>query len=185
MSGPLQALAARYDRLAATGEVAAFGLSWERISYAVVLDGAGGVVDVQPLMDTDGKKPQPRAMLVPGAVKRTSRIASNFLWDKTSYTLGVSAKPGKRVADERVAFEKLQRDLIGSDDDQGLRALLAFLAGWKPERFEAAHFRPEMLDANLVFAFDGDEGFLHERPAARAVWQAHLASASTRPRGCA
>lgn len=176
MSGPLQALVARYDRLAARGEVAAFGLSWERVSHAVVISSKGEPVDVQPLLDTSGRKPQPRAMLVPRAVKRTSGIASNFLWDKTPYVLGVSGGQGRRTAAEHAAFVKAHRDLLGITADDGLRALRAFLERWTPDRFAAPPFQPEMLDTNVVFALDGGVGFLHERPTAMDVWLAHLAS---------
>jgi CRISPR-associated protein Csd1 len=176
MTGPLQALAARYDRLAARGEVPAYGYSLEKISYALILSSAGDLLDVQPLLDTTGKKPAPRAMLVPQGIKRTSGIASNFLWDKTSYVLGVSGKEGGRVAQEHAAFKALHEDLLAGTDDEGLPALLAFLRGWSPERFAARPFTPEMLDANLVFRLDGDL-FLHDRPAARRIWLARLGSA--------
>lgn len=176
MTGPLQALAARYDRLAEKGEMPAYGYSWERISYAIALAPDGALIDVQPLLDTSGKKPQPRPMLVPQAVKRTSGVASNFLWDKTSYTLGVSGKEGGRVAQEHAAFRKLHEDLLANTDDEGLQALLAFLRGWSPERFAAPPFTPEMLDANVAFRLDGG-AFLHDRPAARAIWVSRLGSA--------
>ncbi|MEK0082681.1 type I-C CRISPR-associated protein Cas8c/Csd1 [Benzoatithermus flavus] len=176
MTGPLQALAARYERLAAKGELPAFGYSSEKISYALVLSPAGNLLDVQPLLDTTGRKPQPRAMLVPQGVKRTSGIASNFLWDKTSYVLGVSAKEGGRLAQEHAAFRKLHEDLLVGSDDEGLQALLAFLRGWSPERFAVPPFAPEMLDTNLVFRLDGDV-FLHDRPAARDIWLSYLGSA--------
>src|SRR4051794_23780144 len=97
MTGPLQALAARYDRLAAKGEVPAYGFAPEKISYALVLSLSGDLLDVQSLLDLAGRKPQPRPLLVPQAIKRTSGVASNFLWDKTSYVLGVSTKPGART----------------------------------------------------------------------------------------
>lgn len=175
MTGPLQALVARYDRLAAKGEVPAYGFSWEKISYALVLGREGEVLEVAPLLDTSGKKPQPRAMLVPQAIKRTSGVASNFLWDKTSYVLGVSGKEGKRLAQEHAAFKALHVELLADAEDEGLRALLAFLGCWAPERFAEGRFQPEMLDANFVFRFEG--GFLHDRPAAKAIWRARLASA--------
>lgn len=174
MTGPLQALAARYDRLAAKREVPAYGFSWEKISYALVLGTEGDVRDVAPLLDTSGKKPQPRSMLVPQAIKRTSGVASNFLWDKTSYVLGASAGQGKRLAEEHAAFVKLHVDLLAGTNDEGLQALLAFLRSWGPERFADPPFRPEMLDANFVFRFDGS--FLHDRPPAQTIWRAHLGS---------
>jgi CRISPR-associated protein Csd1 len=182
MTGPLQALAARYDRLAARGEVPAYGFSWERISYALVMAPDGRLVDVQPLLDLSGKKPQPRPMLVPQGIKRTSGIASNFLWDKTSYALGVSGRESRRLAEEHAAFKDLHAELLAETEDEELVALLAFLAGWSPGRFAQAPFTPEMLDANIVFRLN--DGFLHERPAARAVWLARLGSADAPEAPC-
>lgn len=182
MTGPLQALASRYDWLAAKGEVPAYGFSWEKISYALVLGPEGGVLDVAPLLDISGKKPQPRSMLVPQAIKRTSGVASNFLWDKTSYVLGVSAKQGKRLVEEHAAFVKLHVDLLAGTNDEGLQALLAFLRSWKLERFADPPFRPEMLDANFVFRFDGS--FLHDRPPAQTIWRARLGSADATEAFC-
>ncbi len=176
MSGPLQALAARYERLATKGEVSPYGYSSERISYALVLAPNGCVVDVQPLLDASAGKPQPRRMVVPQAVKRTSGIASNFLWDKTSYVLGVSTKESRRVAEEHAAFKKLHERLLAGTADPGLQALLGFLAAWKPARFPEVPFSPEMRDTNFVFRLDGDEGFLHDRPAARKIWLSYLRS---------
>ena len=66
-------------------------------------------------------------MSVPQAVKRTSGVAPNFLWDKTAYVLGVTAGEGKRTAEEHAAFVKRHREALGGNDDPGLRALLRFL----------------------------------------------------------
>jgi CRISPR-associated protein Csd1 len=112
VTGPLQALAARYDRLAAKGEVPAYGFSWAPISYGVVLAQDGKLIDVQPLLDVTGKRPQPRPMLVPQALKRTSGVASNFLWDKSSYVLGITTGEGKRLAEEHAAFKAWQVELL-------------------------------------------------------------------------
>jgi CRISPR-associated protein Csd1 len=43
------------------------------------------------------------------------------------------------------------------------------LRDWSPEQFEARGFPPEMIDVNLVFRLDGENCYLHDRPAARAV----------------
>jgi CRISPR-associated protein Csd1 len=183
MTGPLQALAARYDGLASKGEVPAYGYSLERISHALVLSSSGDLLDVQSLQDLTGKKPQPRPILVPQAIKRTSGVASNFLWDKTSYVLGVSGKAGGRVAQEHMAFKALHEELLVGTDDAGLRALLAFLGAWTPERFAAPPFSADMLDTNLVFRLDGD-ALLHDRPAARRIWASRLGGADAAEATC-
>lgn len=166
----LQALNSYYQRLLARGEkgLAPFGYSPEKISYEILLASDGRVVVVNDIRDTSGKKPMPRLMNVPQPEKRTVGIKSNFLWDKTSYVLGVSST-SKRADKEHAAFKTLHQQALGNTQDVGLKALLAFLASWTPERFAQQSFKEEMLDANMVFRLDGEKTYLHERPAAQAI----------------
>jgi CRISPR-associated protein Csd1 len=169
----LTALNDYYERLRATGEsgISAPGYSMEKISYALVLDAAGGLVAVDDLRELSGKKPAPKIMSVPQPEKRTAGIRANRLWDKTSYALGVSAS-SKRAEEEHAAFKTLHLKLLADSEDPGLRALAAFLTIWTPAMFgDNPHFSPDMLDANVVFRFDGERGYLHDRPAARALLQ--------------
>src|SRR5690606_11299992 len=123
----LQALNGYYQRLLTRGEegLAPFGYSPEKISYEILLAPDGRVVDVNDIRDTSGKKPLPRLMNVPQPEKRTVGIKSNFLWDKTSYVLGVSTT-SKRADKEHEAFKTLHRESLAGTDDPGLKALLAF-----------------------------------------------------------
>lgn len=165
----LQALDGYYHRLAARGEVTAPGWSPEKFGWCVVLNSAGEPVDVYDLHDVSGKKPKPQVCSVPAAIKRTVGIASNFLWDKTAYVLGRTAGEGKRTAQEHAAFLALHQQRLAGQSDEGLLALLRFLESWRPERFDTAPFKPEMLDANILFRLEGERGFIHDRPAARAL----------------
>lgn len=167
----LQALNCYYQRLLARGEkgLAPFGYSLEKISYEIVLAPDGSVVEVGDFRSTSGKKTVPSLKNVPQPEKRTVGIKSNFLWDKTSYVLGVSAT-SKRSDKEHEAFKTLHREALSGTQDVGLKALLAFLDAWKPEHFGPPHFKAEMLDANMVFRFNGDVRLcLHERPAAKML----------------
>jgi len=167
----LEALAHQYQRLIERDEpgLSPYGYSPEKISYAIVLSADGEPVDVQSLLDTSGKKPVPQSMSVPQPEKRTSGIKSNFLWDKTSYVLGVSAS-SKRTAEEHEAFKAFHAQALAGTTDPGLMALLKFLSKWTPERFASAPFIADMLDANIVFKLDGEPlQYLHQRPAAQTV----------------
>lgn len=171
----LSALADYYQRLLndpASG-IAAPGYSQQNIGYTVVLAADGSVVSVEDEHRVEGKKRLAKAMRVPQPEKRTAGIKSNFLWDKTSYVLGVSAT-SKRSEQEHAAFKALHQQALAGIDDPGLQALLAFLAAWTPAQY-ADHpaFAPHgeaLLDANLVFRLEGDAVHLHERAAARAAW---------------
>lgn len=174
----LQSLDRYYGRMAARGEAEPFGYSRESIGLAVVLSPHGELVGLVDLNSYAGRKPAPQRMAVPRAVIRTSGVASNFLWDKTAYALGVTAGAGRRTAQEHAEFKRLHGERLAGTNDEGLCALLAFLDGWEPARL-AQHpdFRPGMLDANVVFRLDGPvPEYLHQRPAAARLIEA---SAST------
>lgn len=174
----LQALARCYDRLAAEDDAPPFGFSRENVSYAVVLSPRGVAVDTISLLDTSGNKPRPRPLPVPQAVKRTSGVAANFLWDKTAYALGakrnLDTKQPAPAERERAVFRALHEKLLAGSDDEGLRALRAFLNAWRPEEYSRLRHAEDMLDTNVVFRLDGDAGFLHDRAAAKDIWSAHL-----------
>ncbi|HBG31914.1 type I-C CRISPR-associated protein Cas8c/Csd1 [Sinimarinibacterium flocculans] len=159
--------------------ISAPGYSQEKISYAIILSPGGDVIDVLDIRDTSGKKPTPRGLSVPQAPKRSVNIAACFLWDKTSYVLGVSAS-SKRSEQEHATFRALHAEALADTDDPGLRALQTFLSQWRPKMFteHPAFVRhgETMLDTNVVFRLEGEQRFLHERPAARAAWQRMVAA---------
>lgn len=166
----LQALVRYYQRLIERGAegIAPYGYSPEKISYEILLSLDGRVVQVNDIRDTSGKKPLPRMLDVPQPTKRTAGIKSNFLWDKTSYVLGVS-EASKRADKEHEAFKALHGETLSGSDDAGLAALLTFLKSWSPDQFVAPLFPADMLDANVVFRLDGEHGHLHQREAAQAL----------------
>ncbi len=178
----LTALAAAYDRLAEEGRAPPYGYSAETIDYVISMNPDGSVAQVAPL--GDGKTG--RALPVPQAVKRSSGIAANFLWDKTSYVLGVAAlqkakesdadyaKRTRRLPDTHAAFVRRQREALGGTSDEGLVALLRFLDRWRPEDFTAPVWPDEMRDGDIVFALESERRagvYLHDRPAAQAIWR--------------
>lgn len=166
----LSALYEYYYRLLARNEegLSAYGYSAEKISHKIILTAAGEVRSVEGTQDTSGKKPVPKILNVPQSEKRASGIKPNFLWDKTSYVLGVSAT-SKRAAEEHKAFKESHFKQLAGEDDPGIQAFLAFLKNWKPENFQPPLFHESMKDTNVVFELEGDEGFLHERTAVRAI----------------
>ena len=186
----LQSLDRYYDRLHAEKDssgkpkVPAYGFSEEKIGWIIILSREGDWIDLKPHLTTD-KKPQPKLMNVPRAEKRTSGIKPNFLWDKTAYTLGVSANPDKTAAkkqpfllaeDTFSAFRERHFELLQKEQDDGLQALYQFLAKWQPSRFQDTPVADKinMLDSNIVFQLDGVRGYIHESERARVLWAALL-----------
>jgi len=170
----LSALNEYYERLLSSDSEggAPPGYSQEKVSYAIVLATDGTLVDVYDVRVTSGKKPVPRSLGVPQPEKRTVGVKPNFLWDKTSYALGVSAR-SKRADKEHAAFKAFHHRALSGNADIGLQALLRFLDTWVPQHFKGnPHFckhGDELLDSGVVFRLDGEPNYLHERPAARAV----------------
>jgi CRISPR-associated protein Csd1 len=170
----LAALTRAYDRMAARNEVPAFGYSIQNIGFLISLktDGsvAGKPVD---LRSGEGKRRISRRLAVPRPVERTSGIATNFLWDKTAYVLGVTAGEGKRTAAEHKAFVEIHRNWLEDSNDEGLLALLRFVQNWRPELFAEWAWFEDMKDQNVVFALESerlDDICVHDRPAARELW---------------
>lgn len=176
----LASLTYAYERLSERGEAPAFGYSMEKIGFLISLneDGttAGPPID---LREGEGKRKRPLLMPVPQPTKRTAGVAPNFLWDKTSYVLGVTAGEGKRTREEHAAFVVRHKALLQKSDDEGLRALLRFLEAWRPENFTSLGWSEDIEDQNIVFSLESEllkNIRIHDRPAARALW-ARLGSA--------
>lgn len=175
----LAALNDYYVRLQETGDtdIAPPGYSREKISFEIVLTGDGKIAAVNDLRENNGKKPTAKLLSVPASFKRPGiGSKSFFLWDKTSYALGVG-KNSERTQQDHAAFKAFHRELLGQTDDAGLEALLAFLDNWTPECYlDDPHFGRHgeaLLDTNVVFRLEGELGWLHERAAARTVWSQH------------
>ncbi len=197
----LTALATLYERMNAAGEAPQPGFSNEKIGAEVVLDSMGNVRGIRRQGSAEGNKWRPKILSVPAAVKRASGIKPNTFWDKTAYTLGVTAlkddngKPRvdedghaiagqeKRTAQEHEAFKETHSALLAGSDDPGLVALRLFLETWQWDEFAARGFPPGVLDENVVFRLDGDTGvggapqFIHNRPAVTELLSGATSSA--------
>ena len=173
----LQALDSYYARMAARGEAQPFGYSREKIGFAILLSATGEPVQVNDLREPSGRKFVSRLLEVPALpAKRAVAVVCNVLWDKTAYALGRTAGEGRRTAQEHARFKADNLSLVAESEDAGLVAFRRFLETWLPDRFDATPFMPEMLDANVVFALDGEIGYLHEREAAQRLLSARAGS---------
>lgn len=160
-------------------KVPSYGFSEEKISYILVLNEQGELVDYQTNLTDNNKKPQPKLMSVPRPEKRTSGVKPNFLWDKTAYVLGVESNKDKATAKEQPftssektfdAFKQSHLDLLNNTQDVGLLAVRQFLENWLPEHFAQSILPKEILDTNIVFKLDGTSGYIHDRQAAKDLW---------------
>lgn len=168
----LQELNYYYERKAAEPDatIPSYGSSLENISFALVLNEAGELLEIEDLRESVGKKLRPRKMVVPAAEKKASGIKANFLWDSTNYVLGLDDKGNpERTAKCHEAFICQLREHC-SQVDTGLKAVLAFLDRDCTALAQRADW-PDICGANLVFRLSGVKGYIHEREAARKSWE--------------
>ena len=182
----LASLVRAYERLP---NAPAFGYSTERIGFLVSLnaDGspAGPPID---LREGEGKRKAPRLIQVPASFKRPGTTPrSFFLWDNTAFALGVSADEKKANTTRLEAFRQLHRKELAGTNDPGLKALLRFIDSWSPADFTRLGWPEEMKDQNIVFALEGERLkniFIHDRPAARALWTRLCAGGEKKEAAC-
>ncbi len=178
----LQALKEYYDRKAADPEsqMAPPGFEWKEIPYIVVLDPDGNPVSLDCCYEGSGRNRRAKKHLVPKAIKKTSGIASNLLWENPEYAFGIPIKGRpERVADQHNVFTQRITD-IGKINDQGLIAVLKFLT--QDDKIKALNKFEEtwksLLDesGNVSFQLAGDTSLVCERETVRKAIQSALQS---------
>ncbi len=186
----LQALADYYEELASQGKIARPGWAKVKVSWALEIDKNGNLLDVLPLRvpSKDGKKMIPREMELPAPVKRSSGVLSNFLWDNSSYILGMDSK-GKqaRAAECFNAARDYHIKLLTSADSAAAQAVIAFFTNWNPEEADtfpafAEHKENLLSGDNLCFFYNGI--FAADDPEIKAAWQNAYESAADGEREC-
>ena len=173
----LQALVDYYEQLAAQGRIAKPGWAKVKVSWALEIDENGQLHDVLPLRtpSSDGKKMLPREMELPTPVKRSSGVSANFLWDNSSYVLGLDSKgKEKRAAECYAAASSLHQELLSGVESPAARAITAFFQTWDP--MQAGHVtafaehREDLIKGdNLCFFFRGTS--VADDPLIRRAWE--------------
>lgn len=117
----LQSLVKLYETLAQKGEIEKLGWSPVKISYGLCLDNDGNIDKIIFLKQktSDGKKEIPRQISLPMPVKRSSGVASNFLYENSTYLFGYdsSGKPDRATKAYQACKEKHCKILENCDSD--------------------------------------------------------------------
>ena len=182
----LQSLKSYYDRMIGDSDtkVAPPGFYSQRIHFALVIERDGKVKQVKDLREGDDKKKSPVDIIVPEPVKlkRTANVEPNFLWDNSSYVLGIesideglsSQEKEKRISRVKKYFDSFKsyhKEMADKCEDIGLKAVVAFLESWKAEMIEEIDYAEEIPGANIVFILDEDGSrFIHQRPEVIDFW---------------
>ncbi|MDY3810956.1 type I-C CRISPR-associated protein Cas8c/Csd1 [Desulfovibrio porci] len=180
----LSELAAFYQRMLQEPdtELPLPGYSRELIGFVLVLTPRGVLRRILPRLDDKGKA---RPLLVPAPRKQSgSGISPNLFWDNTGYLLGVDGK-GKpeRSAKTFAAFRQAHEELARDTGNARLQAVAAFLEAWRPEMFADLDVGPLILDKNGVFQIEEDQGFLHDQPDIRRIWEEQRRAGGEEPTG--
>ncbi len=170
----LAELVRAYD---ARSDMPPLNYSAENVGFLIPLEENGELSGPpQDLRRANKKAPTPRTIFVPSPAKRTSAVIPNFLWDKTSYALGISRTWTSRTEVEHEKFVQWHTELLSQTTDSGLRAFLCFLLNWTTTRFTTLGWPKEMLDQNVIFGLEterDEHGLplgIHQRPAAQELW---------------
>lgn len=188
----LQALTELFEDLVRQGKLSAPGWSNAKISYALCLDESGALVAVMPTQheETVGKKTllRPNLISLPSTVTRTVGILPNFLWDNSSYLLGVDekGKPERSLRCFQAAAE-LHHQLLSDVDTPAAKAILAYFDTWEPENARSCPALADSLQeilkgGNLTFQVNGI--FARDDTAIQAAWSRHYDGGDGEPQQC-
>ena len=169
----LHALADYYRRKQAdsdpAGRLPAYGFEEKEIPFILEIDAAGRLVQILDTRSGEGKKKTGQRFLVPKAVKKTSGVAANLLWDTAEYVLGIDTR-GKpeRVAEQHADFcARIDALPETAQADAGVAAVRAFLASIDFDALAANPPWEEIKTTNplLSFRLHGDVELVCQRPA--------------------
>lgn len=169
----LQALSDYYRRKQADPDPAnrlpAYGFEEKEIPFILEIDRDGRLVQILDTRSGEGRRRTAQRFLVPKAVKKTSGVAANLLWDTAEYVLGVDTR-GKpeRVAEQQAAF-RARIDALpeAAQADAGIASVQAFLDHIDFDTLAASPAWEEIKTANLLLSFrlHGDVELVCQRPA--------------------
>ena len=168
----LQALHDYYNRKSADPEsgLAQPGFEWKEIPFVIELDVHGSPIQIEDTREGEAKKKRARSFLIPQAVKKTSGVAANLLWDNAAYVLGVDTKgKPKRVEAQRQAFiARIESLPTPVRNDAGVQAVLNFLRQADIDSLSPYPEWEEIVETvpNLTFRLQGDVDLVCQRPAA-------------------
>lgn len=173
----LQALKTYYDRTAANSQdIATEGFQVQEIPFLIILNRDGKFVDISDTRFGEGKKKVGRSFTVPKAVKKTSGIAANLLWDVPAYIVG-RPKPDpkknnqkklvERAKEQQQAFLRRLKETFQESVDEGVQSVIRYLDRQDFRGlFNHGMWREiEDTGSNLSFMLEGDRCLVCERQA--------------------
>lgn len=187
----LQALVKYYEDMSARGKIAAYGWGPVKISYVLCIDEEGNLLQTISVKEEaqKGKKKEmvPQSMILPAAVKRSVGISPNFLWDNSTYILGVDNKDNaKRTRNCFQECKELHKRLLKDIEEPEAKALFRFFDKWNPGGAKehpalAENYEDILNSSNLIFRYRGR--YLHEIDSIRNAWIKYFQSTDGKKEG--
>jgi CRISPR-associated protein Csd1 len=150
----LQALKEYYDRKAADpdSDIAPQGWEQKEIPFIVVINPDGELVGIEDTREGEGKGKRAKTFLVPQAVKKTSGITANLLWDTAGYVFGLDNKGNnKRAVLQKKAFTDRLINELG--DIPVIQTLIHFLQNISIDRLQKESCWEEIFEKNPNVSF--------------------------------
>lgn len=179
----LESLVTYYERLVNNKTLPEFGWSRIKISFAIDIDENGEIMQFIDLRESvlgrTTSEHSPREMVLPSAENRSSNIISNFLWDNSSYILGMSSNINKQK-DDHLKYKKCKEkheSILKDVEDPFAKAIINYFKKMdlnNENRFNG--MQKEILEksVNLTFRFKGR--FANEDSAIKEAYEKYIKS---------
>ncbi len=171
----LRSLYQLYERLESDDsyDVSPPGRSYQKITFVIVIEPNGALVDIQDArVERDGRR-VPRRVLVLGCTKASGAgLNPCFLWDSTGYLLGWDARRERadRARDTAAAFAQRHISVEAEIGDQAFSSVCRFLEQWNREMAVDHPVLEELATGFGVFQIRGQTSYVHQAPAIAAWW---------------
>lgn len=175
----LRALYDLFERLETDPDydVAPLGRSHQKVTFIVVIDANGNLVEVADARQIVDGRPRPRRVLVPGGAKPSgSGLNPCFLWDAPGYLLGWSPRDPERAIRTFESFCQRHLKLESEIATPEFSAVCRFLEQWDPERAGQLGVLEEVQFGYGVFQVRGQTQFVHQTPTVDSWWSRHYSS---------
>lgn len=175
----LQALHSLYARLESDLDykIAPPGRSYQKVTFIVVLEHDGTLLDIQDARQVANGKLVPRRVLVLGTTKPSGAgLNPCLLWDAPGYLLGFDPKRPQRARLTFAAFRNKHLSREAEINVPEFSAVCRFLEGWDPKRCSSFPILEELGGGFGVFQIRGQTNYVHEHPAIAAWWNRQASS---------
>lgn len=178
----IQSLVSMYNRLSEYPDIKlpSQGYATQKVSFALVLNLDGDLVQIKDLRQLVGKKLRPKEILLPSIERSGQGFSPQFMWDNTQYVLGAalfdenkpkeSEKKRSRSLDAFRAFKEYHHKLLANSGCPELIALDMFINSWNPQKAQEIEGWEDIASTNLVFMIESQRRFLHELDIVKSKW---------------